>query len=107
VVGRKRGVRALGFESYAEYLRSERWQTRRRRFFAKRRRLACYVCRAEDKPLDLHHKTYIRVGRERDSDLIMLCRECHKELHAKQSNHWAMWNTHKRMRKRRKKAASG
>lgn len=32
-------------------------------------------------PLDVHHKTYERLGNERLSDLIVLCRTCHKAQH--------------------------
>ena len=32
-------------------------------------------------PLQVHHKTYCRLGKERPEDLIVLCEECHEEEH--------------------------
>lgn len=29
----------------------------------------------------MHHKTYKRLGKERLTDLILLCEDCHLELH--------------------------
>jgi len=34
--------------------------------------------------LDVHHNDYTRFGRERLSDLIVLCRECHEQYHQDQ-----------------------
>lgn len=33
------------------------------------------------KPLEVHHLTYITLGRERLSDLQVLCDDCHRSLH--------------------------
>lgn len=41
----------------------------------------CQRCKRKDQPLDVHHKTYARLGRERMSDLEVLCRECHDLEH--------------------------
>lgn len=30
--------------------------------------------------LDVHHLTYDRFGREELDDLVLLCRDCHKEV---------------------------
>jgi hypothetical protein len=45
---------------------------------------ACVVC---DKPWtltngDLHHRSYERMGAERWSDVLPMCRACHDRLHA-------------------------
>jgi hypothetical protein len=32
-------------------------------------------------PLQTHHLSYARVGKERDDDLIVLCEECHARYH--------------------------
>jgi len=66
---------------YAEYLQSPQWQETRRRFWASRYPKRCHACSRDDVPLDLHHRTYKRLGRERLSDLILLCRSCHDETH--------------------------
>lgn len=33
------------------------------------------------KTLDVHHKSYDRLWRERPGDLMVLCRSCHDQLH--------------------------
>lgn len=76
-------LRALGFSSYREYLRSERWQiTKTRMFFELKYR--CKRCRTKEGPLQLHHRTYERLGQERPTDLFWLCGDCHKFLHFEQ-----------------------
>jgi hypothetical protein len=42
----------------------------------------CQVCNADGPILDVHHRTYERLGQERDSDLTVLCRGCHELFHA-------------------------
>lgn len=65
--------------TYQEYIKSHWWKALRSRIFKKRGR-KCEVCRAT-KCLQLHHLTYERMGRERESDLKILCRDCHKLTH--------------------------
>lgn len=31
--------------------------------------------------LDIHHRTYTRLGHERPADFLVLCRRCHKRQH--------------------------
>ena len=48
------------------------------------RRLAFYTCQdcgRTDRPLDVHHLSYKRLGHERPEDLRVLCRECHNKRH--------------------------
>ena len=61
------------------YLRSRHWKETAR---AKRKQVGwrCQRC-GERKRLDVHHKTYIRLGREKLNDLEALCRECHRKEH--------------------------
>ena len=40
----------------------------------------CDLC-ARDKQLDVYHRTYERLGFERQSDLIVLCHDCHQDHH--------------------------
>lgn len=65
---------------YAEYLRSEHWLSVKRNAIqvADRR---CQLCNAADQILDVHHRTYERLGNEKPSDLIVLCRSCHERHH--------------------------
>lgn len=72
-------LRALGFGTYAEYLASEHWSDFRKRYKVAGRRMTCLVCGA--KPIQLHHRTYARLGRERFEDVIPVCRPHHEAIH--------------------------
>ena len=45
----------------------------------------CASCPAVTTHLDVHHLNYDRLGEERDSDLEVLCRDCHQKRHAEES----------------------
>ena len=64
---------------YRTYLESDAWQRQRRSalLFARNR---CQVCNKSGR-LDVHHRTYERLGDERPADLIVLCRDCHRLFH--------------------------
>lgn len=66
---------------YHDYLKSERWSYTAR---AAKRRVGykCQVCNSSDETLDAHHRTYERLGDERDEDITVLCRTCHGLFHA-------------------------
>ncbi len=64
---------------YSEYLKTDGWQTRRGRAL-ERAENRCQVCNGEDR-LEVHHRTYERLGHERAGDLIVLCRHCHQLFH--------------------------
>lgn len=65
---------------YREYLGSREWQLTRTA--AKRRAsFRCQVCNARGE-LHAHHRSYDRVGCERDDDITVLCRDCHALFHA-------------------------
>ena len=77
-------------ETYDEYMRSDAWREKRRRFFASKMvkvygvggKWACFCCGATDVPFDLHHRSYRRFGRERiNLDLVPVCRPCHDAVH--------------------------
>lgn len=66
--------------TYSDYIRSSRW----RRSAARLGELAAsgYRCRAcfaaeAEAPLEVHHRTYQRLGHELVGDLTTFCRECH------------------------------
>jgi 5-methylcytosine-specific restriction endonuclease McrA len=66
--------------SYQEYLHTDHWGSiRRNALEAADRR--CQLCNATDQILDVHHRTYERLGKEKLSDLIVLCRSCHERHH--------------------------
>ncbi len=64
---------------YAEYLRSPEWQQRRFQALHEAGD-RCQVCNS-DGDLEVHHRTYERIGREELGDLIVLCRACHQLFH--------------------------
>lgn len=66
-------------ETYAAYLRSGVWKARR---IAALERAGdrCQVCNSS-KRLQVHHRTYERVGREDPGDLVVLCTRCHRLFH--------------------------
>jgi hypothetical protein len=66
-------------KNYGEYLKTEIW--RKRAGFARSRAGdRCWTCNIED-TLEIHHRTYERVGRESPDDLIALCSPCHTAVH--------------------------
>lgn len=76
----KHGVlAALGFNTYAEYLESPRWLRTRDEIF-ERDGHRCTECGSTTQ-LIVHHRTYVRVGRERPEDLTTLCHGCHAVVH--------------------------
>ncbi len=66
--------------NYKAYLKSKGWKAKRERALQLARN-KCQVCNA-GKHLNVHHRTYERVGFERDDDLTVLCRDCHTLYHA-------------------------
>jgi hypothetical protein len=71
-------LRKLGL-TYREYLRSEHWRNTRASYRASGLPQACLVCGASK--VNLHHRTYQRLGRESLTDLVPLCRPCHRSVH--------------------------
>lgn len=68
--------------TYAEYLCSPWWKhVRRLALNAAGNR--CESCGAISE-LDVHHKTYDRLGREQPADVSVLCRHCHAEQHGRE-----------------------
>lgn len=65
---------------YQTYIKSARWKSKAR---AARRRAEyrCEDCSTGRPPLEVHHKTYARLGYERMSDLLVVCGNCHKIRH--------------------------
>ena len=61
--------------NYYQYLQSDAWQEKRRRALEIADH-ACQVCESTER-LEVHHRTYERLGHERMSDLTVLCHVCH------------------------------
>jgi hypothetical protein len=76
-------LRARGPEGrsglYRAYMASPQWAERRGRTLM----LAGGTCQrcGQRRATEAHHLTYDRLGRERDQDLLALCRSCHRMLH--------------------------
>ncbi len=62
---------------YHEYLLTPQWQTKRENvliFWGHR----CALC-FSDINIEVHHRTYKRLGNELMTDLIALCSDCHSD----------------------------
>ena len=66
---------------YAEYLKSGHWKKVRSEAIAAANN-RCQICNRVGK-LNVHHRTYERVGEEDPSDLVVLCSSCHATFHGK------------------------
>lgn len=65
--------------SLTEYLKTREWRVKRNRALI-RAGNRCQIC-ASTYRLDVHHRTYERLGCELLSDLVVLCRKCHQHYH--------------------------
>lgn len=68
---------------YQVYLLSRRWRATRNRAL----RLAHFTCQrcGSRRRLEVHHRTYERLGHELDRDLEVVCFSCHNEHHLQES----------------------
>jgi len=64
---------------YNQYIKGPRWAAKREAWFNAFGKY-CRACGTAHGPIQLHHMTYDRLGRERMSDLVALCANCHKEV---------------------------
>lgn len=67
---------------YDEYLLTLHWQSVRKTAL-KKADYKCQACSGNDTKLHVHHNSYENLGEERDSDLIVLCENCHALFHGK------------------------
>lgn len=68
--------------SYSDYLQTDHWHAVRNAAL-ERAGHACQVCNSKER-LDVHHRTYQRIGHEQDADVVVLCHACHSRFHDKQ-----------------------
>ena len=59
---------------YERYIRSTKWRKRRARFACTHPKIC--TC-GSNESLQLHHRSYERLGNELDQDLMWLCQPCH------------------------------
>ena len=72
---------------YGQYLESEHWKQFSLRIKEQRRK--CQDCgipafdawKRDSVGLNVHHLTYENVGKEKDADVELLCRQCHMKRH--------------------------
>lgn len=68
---------------HQQYLGSPEWKEKRRKIIMQRQG-RCEKCHTEGN-LEIHHKTYARIGRELDKDLLVLCTRCHIKEHQREA----------------------
>jgi 5-methylcytosine-specific restriction endonuclease McrA len=75
------GWKALGFNSYQEYISSEYWKNKKD-WILECFEWTCQKCKSK-RNLIVHHKNYDSVGNENIHDVTVLCKQCHKKEHDK------------------------
>jgi len=73
------GWKALGFDTYQEYLESDLWKEKRK-WILECFKNKCQRCGGKGF-LQVHHKNYKSVGNENMDDVTTLCIKCHREEH--------------------------
>ena len=89
------------FNKYSDYLKSRHWA----KFKAKYRSKAiyqCCLCESTEK-LQLHHKTYQRVGNEKIGDCVYLCANHHLLVHKCRDKAWLDKHLQGKFKKGKKK----
>lgn len=71
-------------KEYESYINSFDWYLKSRKALAKANH-QCQRCGATQ-GLEVHHKTYDRLGKEPDADLMVVCPSCHREADAERAN---------------------
>lgn len=69
-------------DEYRSYLLSDDWKERRKKWLDYWR--SCCIC-MDGSRLDVHHRTYERVGHEIFTDCVVLCRSCHELFESNKS----------------------
>ena len=64
---------------YSAYMRSPEW-ARKRTATLNRQGRFCRSC-GSTQALNVHHRSYANLGRETNSDLVILCETCHTGVH--------------------------
>lgn len=66
---------------YRIYIKSKAWFDRRK-IFLEMFGDCCIICKTKEK-IEVHHISYRNLGREKDEELVSLCKVHHKEYHEK------------------------
>ena len=63
-------------------MQSTAWKRKKASYWKSKYPKVCYVCgKGRHKGMHLHHRTYVRLTRERLSDLVPVCKSCHEFIH--------------------------
>ena len=90
--------------TYRDYLKTDHWKNTRERYKQSKFKYKCIAC-GTDKKLNLHHKSYKRVGNERLTDLVWLCEECHLKVHVKEKESTKnLWTVTRKVSKKIRKS---
>lgn len=94
---------------YRAYIRSPAWRALKKAFLRSHMPKNCIGCwKPYHSNFELHHRTYVRLGLERLTDLCLLCRICHQAVHdrytAKQAGETLRTATRRAIRQIRKKS---
>lgn len=78
-------------EWYQEYLKTDHWKVKKTKAL-ERAHYRCENC-GSNEHLQVHHRTYERIGEEEPDDLCVLCEDCHHGYHAYvRSLRWELWD---------------
>jgi 5-methylcytosine-specific restriction endonuclease McrA len=66
-------------ERYIDYLKSPEWKTTRLRAL-RTWGDACQLCGSKER-IEVHHRTYARLTKEKMEDLMVVCHSCHEKIH--------------------------
>lgn len=98
-----RRLRQYGYRSYGQYLQSEAWRSVRQRYYrSKLFKGGCEACGFKG-ALEIHHRSYTRICKEKLQDLVALCRDCHERTHNAIGGNCTLMNAHKKVRWERRK----
>lgn len=76
---KERKTNSVGRVRYQDYIKSPEWFRKRREALVYYK-YTCDLC-GDRRRLQVHHKTYARLGMELMKDLQVLCVDCHKDVH--------------------------
>ena len=81
-IAKQNRQKALDKMPYNEYLKTDEWQQKRKAAHKKAGGY-CQNCGRliRNTTSDTHHLRYAPRGKEAQSDLIVLCRDCHRKTH--------------------------
>jgi len=72
------GNKSVEADHYSVYIQSVEWQVKSS--LERTKNPNCSLCNRKG-VLHVHHRTYVRLGEEKDGDLIVLCSDCHELFH--------------------------